>query len=101
MQDEFARSKQFLFVVSKKYMGKSWANWRAHGNSIGLFVHCIVEAKFELSHIGENINKRCLRNRKQNSFTVVQSISADLKDIFQWNIRQQTRDIKGTEKEAS
>ena len=46
-QDEFsALSKQFLFAVSNKHIGKNWAKWRAHGNTNNVFVHCIVETEF-------------------------------------------------------
>ena len=50
MQSGFAGlSKQFLLVVSNKYIGKSWAKWRARRNIINLFVYCIVEAEFNQS----------------------------------------------------
>ena len=33
IQDGFTGSSQhFLFVISNKYIGKSWAEWRARGN---------------------------------------------------------------------
>ena len=43
IQNGFAgSSKQFLLVVSNKYIGKSWAKWRAHGTTINPFIHCVI-----------------------------------------------------------
>ena len=39
--------EQFFFVVSNKYVGKSWAEGKAHGNTTNLFARSIAETEIK------------------------------------------------------